>query len=368
VTDDRNLEQVRKDIDAIDLEIQALINRRARCAQRVADIKLAEIAAGAAEGEVVYYRPEREAQILNRIIERNEGPLDGPAVAHIFREIMSACLALEKPLQVAFLGPEGTFTQAAALKHFGHAAICVPQATIDSVFAQVESGDCNYGVVPVENSTEGMVSHTLDSFLDSPLKIAGEVELRIVHHLLAADHTEAQAVTRICAHQQALAQCRTWLDRHWPHAERQAVSSNGEAARMAAATPGVAAVAGDIAAELYGLHKLAEHIEDHPDNTTRFLVIGREEVPPSGRDKTSIIVSSRNKPGALFALLDPFRRAGVSLTRIDTRPSRTEKWAYVFFIEFEGHLQDENIAAIVAELEEQSILLKPLGSYPRAVL
>jgi chorismate mutase/prephenate dehydratase len=368
VTDDRNLEQVRKDIDAIDLEIQALINRRARCAQRVAAIKLAEIAAGAGQGEVVYYRPEREAQILNRIIERNEGPLDGPAVAHIFREIMSACLALEKPLQVAFLGPEGTFTQAAALKHFGHAAICVPQATIDSVFAQVESGDCNYGVVPVENSTEGMVSHTLDSFLDSPLKIAGEVELRIVHHLLAADHTTAQSVTRICAHQQALAQCRTWLDRHWPNVERQAVSSNGEAARMAAATPGVAAVAGDIAAELYGLHKLAEHIEDHPDNTTRFLVIGREEVPPSGRDKTSIIVSSRNKPGALFALLDPFRRAGVSLTRIDTRPSRTEKWAYVFFIEFEGHLQDAKIAGIVAELEEQSILLKPLGSYPRAVL
>ena len=368
MTDDRNLEQVRADIDAIDLEIQALINRRAKCAQRVADIKLAEIAAGVGQGEVVYYRPEREAQVLSRIIERNDGPLDGPAVAHIFREIMSACLALEKPLQVAFLGPEGTFTQAAALKHFGHAALCVPQATIDTVFAQVESGDCNYGVVPVENSTEGMVSHTLDSFLDSPLKIAGEVELRIVHHLLAAEHTTAEAVTRICAHQQALAQCRAWLDRHWPTVERQAVSSNGEAARMAAATPGVAAIAGDIAAELYGLHKLAEHIEDHPDNTTRFLVVGREEVPPSGRDKTSLIVASRNKPGALFALLDPFRRAGVNLTRIDTRPSRTEKWAYVFFIEFEGHLQDEKVAGIVGELEEQSILLKPLGSYPRAVL
>ena len=371
-TDQRSLEQVRADIDAIDREIQALLSRRARCAQRVADIKLAEVqaalAAGEAEAEVVYYRPEREAQVLQRIIDRNEGPLQGETVAHIFREVMSACLALEKPLQVAYLGPEGTFTQAAAIKHFGHAALCVPQATIASVFAQVESGECNYGVVPVENSTEGMVSHTLDNFMDSPLKISGEVELGIAHHLLVSEHTNEGNITRICAHQQALAQCRNWLDQHWPDVEREAVSSNGEAARLALASPGVAAIAGDMAADLYGLEKLAEHIEDYADNTTRFLVIGREEVPPSGRDKTSIIVSSRNKPGALFMLLDPFRKAGVSLTRIDTRPSRTEKWAYVFFIEFEGHLQDEAVMGIVSELEEQSILLKPLGSYPRAVL
>jgi chorismate mutase / prephenate dehydratase len=372
MTDTRDLDQVRADIDAIDQEIQALISRRAGCAQRVAAIKLAEMLAarerGEADTEVIYYRPEREAQVLQRIIERNQGPLAGDTVAHIFREIMSACLALERPLQVAYLGPEGTFTQAASLKHFGHAAICVPQPTIDTVFAQVESGECNYGVVPVENSTEGMVSHTLDSFMDSSLKISGEVELRIGHHLLVAAATAGQPIERICAHQQALAQCRNWLDRHWPGVERVAVSSNGEAARMAAETPGVAAVAGDMAAELYQLEVLAEHIEDYPDNTTRFLIIGREEVPPSGRDKTSIIVSSRNKPGALFTLLEPFRRGGVSLTRIDTRPSRTEKWAYVFFIEFEGHLQDDKIAAIVAQLEEQSILLKPLGSYPRAVL
>ncbi len=370
--DTRDLEQVRADIDAIDQEIQALINRRAECAQRVADIKLEAMQAarerGEPEAEVVYYRPEREAQILQRIIDRNPGPLEGTTVAHIFREVMSACLALERPLQVAYLGPEGTFTQAATIKHFGHAAVPVSQNTIDGVFAQVESGECNYGVVPVENSTEGMVSHTLDNFMDSPLKISGEVEMPIVHHLLVAPGTGPEGIQRICAHQQALAQCRNWLDLHWPNVERDAVSSNGEAARLAATTPGVAAVAGDMAAELYALERLAEHIEDYPDNTTRFLVVGREEVPPSGRDKTSIIVSSRNKPGALFSLLDPFRRAGVSLTRIDTRPSRTEKWAYVFFIEFEGHLQDDNIRAIVAELEEQSILLKPLGSYPRAVL
>jgi chorismate mutase/prephenate dehydratase len=371
MADNRDLEQVRADIDAIDQDIQALISRRARCAQRVAEIKLEEVRAADARGEraeVVYYRPEREAQVLQRIIDRDRGPLAGSSVAHIFREIMSACLALERPLQVAYLGPEGTFTQAAAVKHFGHAAICASQATIDGVFAQVESGECNYGVVPVENSTEGMVSHTLDSFLDSPLKISGEVELRISHHLLVAEETRPEGIRRICAHQQALAQCRNWLDKHWPHVEREAVSSNGEAARRAAREPGVAAIAGELAAEQYGLVKLAEQIEDLADNTTRFLVIGREEVPPSGRDKTSIIVSSRNRPGALFDLLEPFRRQGVSLTRIDTRPSRTEKWAYVFFIEFEGHLQDDDITAIIAELEEQSILLKPLGSYPQAVL
>ncbi len=372
MSDNRTLDEVRADIDAIDQEIQALISRRAQCAQRVADIKLQQMQAaqarGEAETEVVYYRPEREAQVLRRIMDRNGGPLAGETVAHIFREIMSACLALEKPLQVAYLGPEGTFTQAAAIKHFGHAAIPVSQNTIDNVFAQVESGECNYGVVPVENSTEGMVSHTLDNFMDSPLKISGEVEMAIVHHLLVKPGTDSSDIRKICAHQQALAQCRNWLDLHWPNTEREAVSSNGEAARMAASEPGVAAVAGDMAAEVYGLEKLAEHIEDYADNTTRFLVVGRDEVPPSGRDKTSIIVSSRNKPGALFTLLDPFRRSGVSLTRIDTRPSRTEKWAYVFFIEFEGHLQDDNIRAIVTELEEQSILLKPLGSYPRAVL
>lgn len=370
--DNRSLDEVRKDIDSIDREIQELISRRARCAQRVADIKLDEVQAareaGETEAEVVYYRPEREAQVLHRIIDRNEGPLAGETVAHVFREIMSACLALEKPLQVAYLGPEGTFTQAAAIKHFGHAAVCSSQVTIDSVFSQVESGECNYGVVPVENSTEGMVSHTLDNFIDSGLKISGEVEMAITHHLLAAAGTQRKDVKRILAHEQALAQCRNWLDQHWPGVPREAVSSNGEAARLAASTPGAAAIAGDMAAELYGLEKLAQHIEDYADNTTRFLIIGREEVPPSGHDKTSIIVSSRNKPGALYLLLDPFRKAGVSLTRIDTRPSRTEKWAYVFFIEFEGHLQDANVAAIVSELEEQSILFKPLGSYPRAVM
>ena len=264
MADNRDLEQIRADIDAIDKEIQSLLNRRAGCAQRVAEIKLAETQAarerGEPDAEVVYYRPEREAQVLRRIMGRNEGPLPSGTVAHIFREVMSACLALERPLQVAYLGPEGTFTQAAAIKHFGHAAVCVPHNTIDSVFSQVESGECNYGVVPLENSTEGMVSHTLDNFIDSPLKISGEVEMAISHHLLVSAGTAEADVTRICAHQQALAQCRNWLDRHMPNVEREAVSSNGEAARMAAGTPGVAAVAGDMAAEQYDLEKLAEQV------------------------------------------------------------------------------------------------------------
>ncbi|MEM6581539.1 MAG: prephenate dehydratase [Pseudomonadota bacterium] len=370
--DTRNLEQVRADIDDIDKQIQALITRRAECAQRVAAIKLEEVGASGvsteANAEVVYYRPEREAQVLRRIIERDLGPLPGESVAHVFREIMSACLALERPLQVAYLGPEGTFTQQAANKHFGHAAVCVPQTTIDNVFARVESAECNYGVVPVENSTEGMVSHTLDNFMDSPLKISGEVEVRISHQLLVGPDTKDAEINRICAHQQALAQCRNWLDRHYPGVTREAISSNGEAARLAASTPGLAAVASEMAADLYKLRSVARNIEDYADNTTRFLVIGREEVAASGADKTSIIVASRNKPGALYSLLDPFRKRDVSLTRIDTRPSKTEKWAYVFFIEFEGHLQEQKIGEILRELEEQSILLKPLGSYPRAVL
>lgn len=366
------LNQVREEIDSIDREIQELINRRASCAQRVAQIKMNEVEAsrttGGTDSQVQYYRPEREAQVLRKIMQRNQGPLEARNMAHIFREIMSACLALERPMQVAYLGPEGTFTQAAAIKHFGHAVVCLPQTSIDTVFSQVESGQCHYGVVPVENSTEGMVSHTLDNFMDSPLKICGEVEMQIHHHLLIGPDTEGSGITKICAHQQALAQCRNWLDKYWPNVERVAVSSNGEAARIALEQPGVAAVAGDMALEQYQLEKIAEHIEDYADNSTRFLIIGREEIDPSGSDKTSVVVSSRNRPGALYALLEPFHEAGISLTRIDTRPSRTETWAYVFFIEFEGHVWDEKIGRILENLENQSILFKPLGSYPKAVL
>ena len=371
MADNPELIALRNQIDEVDQQIHRLLNKRAECAKQVADVKLKEFEEQNGQvdlSQVKFYRPEREAQVLQKVMDRNEGPLADKTVAHLFREIMSACLALEKPMEVAFLGPEGTFTHAAALKHFGHAVVSLPQTTIADVFSQVESGQCLYGVVPVENSTEGMVNHTLDNFVDSSLKICGEVELRIHHHLLVSEQTPAEKVTRICAHQQALAQCRQWLDVNWPDVERVAVSSNGEAAKMAVETPGVAAIAGELAADKYELMKLAENIEDLSNNATRFLVIGRETIPPSGSDKTSIVISTHNKPGALFNLLDHFRRADVSLTRLDTRPSRTQNWAYVFFIEFEGHEKDEKIGTVLRGLEEESILLKPLGSYPKAVL
>lgn len=373
-TEDRQpgeLELLRVEIDDIDQQLQTLINRRAACAQRVAETKLREYVdenGGGDLSKVMFYRPEREAQVLKKVMERNQGPLADKSIAHLFREIMSACLALEKPMEVAYLGPEGTFTQAAAIKHFGHAVVSLPQQSIGSVFSQVESGQCNYGIVPVENSTEGMVSHTLDNFIDSPLKICGEVELRIQLHLLANAEASSGSIKTICAHQHALAQARNWLDNNWPGVERVAVSSNAEAARMAAEDSSVAAVAGNIAAEQYSLMKLAESIEDLANNTTRFLIIGREEVAPSGHDKTSLVVSTHNKPGSLFKLLESFNREGVGLTRIDTRPSRTQTWAYLFFIEFEGHQDDDVIKRILADLEEHSMMLKVLGSYPKAAL
>lgn len=367
----KSLEQLRTEIDALDRKIHELINQRASCAQQVAETKLREFEAqnGSADlSGVKFYRPEREAQVLRNVIERNQGPLAGETVAHIFREIMSACLALEKPMEVAYLGPEGTFTQAAAIKHFGHAVVSLPQATIDNVFAQVESGQCHYGIVPVENSTEGMVTHTLDNFRHSPLKICGEVELRIQLHLLTNAQADAKSIKKICAHQQALAQAKNWLDTNWAGVEREAVASNALAAKMAQADASVAAIAGDMAAEQYGLMKLATYIEDLSNNTTRFLVIGTESVGPSGNDKTSLIVEAKNKPGALFALLQPFNANDISLTRIDTRPSLTDTWSYAFFIEFEGHQEDAVIKQVLAELEEHSRVLKVLGSYPRAVL
>lgn len=362
-----DLEKLRDEIDGIDRQIQQLLNQRATCAQKVADVKLKEVE-GLGGAAPVFYRPEREAQVLRKVMERNEGPLDGKMVAHIFREIMSACLALEQPMEIAYLGPPGTFTQAAALKHFGHSVITTPVANISEVFEAVERKSCHYGVVPVENSTEGMVTHTLDNFINSPLKICGELELQITLHLLVKDGVVGSDIKKICAHQQALAQSRHWLQQHYPEVDIQAVSSNGEAAKMAAEDSSIAAVAGDLAAETYGLSRLAPSIQDYADNTTRFLVIAHDEVPASGRDKTAMVVSTRNIPGALFKLLAPLEEEGISLTRIETRPSRTENWAYVFFMEFEGHHQDPAVKRVTDTIAEQSFFVKVLGSYPAAVI
>jgi len=362
--EEKKLGVLREQIDTLDQQIQSLINQRAACAQQVAEVKTQ-----ASDGkEVLYYRPEREAQVLRKVMERNQGPLPDEDMGRLFREIMSCCLALEKPVKVAFLGPEGTYTHAAALKHFGHFVAAQPMAAIDEVFREVASGQASYGVVPVENSTEGVVNHTLDSFVDSPLYISGEVQLRIHHHFLASTALPLKNIKRVYAHQQSLAQCRQWLDAHCPQIERVAVSSNGEAARLAEQEGGVAAIAGDMAAELYGLTKLSQNIEDRPDNTTRFLVIGADVVPASGADKTSLLVSVKNKSGALYQVLEPFHRHDVSLTRLETRPSTSGTWAYVFYIDFEGHIDDERVNAVIGEISPDAVEIKHLGSYPVGVL
>ena len=301
-------------------------------------------------------------------MEANTGPIDNEDMARLFRQIMSACLALKQPIKVAFLGPEGTFTQEAALKHFGDGAISVPKAAIDEVFREVLAGACNYGVVPVENSTEGVISHTLDSFMDSSIKICGEVELRIHHHFMVGGNTNNDNITRVYSHAQSLAQCRQWLNSNYPNIERVAVSSNAEAAKRVQGEWNSAAIAGDMSCELYQLEKLWEKIEDRPDNSTRFLIIGRESVPPSGDDRTSVVVSVRNKPGALHDLLEPFRRHNVDMTRLESRPSRSSKWSYVFFIDFVGHIEDQAVTKVLDELSADVADLKVLGSYPRAVL
>ncbi|UTA49520.1 prephenate dehydratase [Simiduia sp. 21SJ11W-1] len=354
---------LRDRIDAIDEQIGQLISERALCAQAVAEVKKA-----AGDQQVIYYRPEREAQVLRRAMERNKGPLGDEEVARLFREIMSACLALEEPIKVAFLGPEGTFTQQAALKHFGNSAVTRPMSAIDQVFREVEAGAVNYGVVPVENSTEGVVTHTLDNFIGSNLKICGEVELRIHHHLMVSDVTHTDSITRIYSHSQSLAQCRKWLDAHYPKAERIAVNSNAEAAKRIKGEWNAAAIAGEMAAELYGLQVLAEKIEDEPDNSTRFLIIGTDQVPPSGEDKTSIVVAVKNSPGALHDLLEPFQRHKVDLTRVETRPSRSGAWTYVFFIDFKGHVNEQPVQSALGEVSERVSDLKILGSYPKGVL
>lgn len=356
----KELEQLRQQIDTVDGELLALISRRAALARAVAEVK-------GAPGAVGYYRPEREAQVLRRIIERNPGPLADEEIARLFRELMSACLALEQPLAIAYLGPEGTYTQAAALKHFGHSVTTQPYVSIAEVFREVEAGECHYGVVPVENSIEGVIHHTLDSFMQSPLKICGEVELRIRHNLLSKC-ADLQAIERVYAHQQALGQCRHWLDRNLLKAERIAVSSNAEAARMAAAEPASAAIAGEAAAELYDLAALATGIEDDPTNTTRFLVIGHQSAGVSGDDKTTLLFSTSNKPGSLYQVLGAFAEGGVSMSRIESRPSRRGMWDYLFFVDLEGHIEDAKVAEALRRLGERAAMVKLLGSYPRAVL
>jgi chorismate mutase / prephenate dehydratase len=360
------LERIRVRIDDIDAQLHALINQRAELAKQVG------ISKHAAGHTVDFYRPEREAQVLRMALERNRkqrGPLADEEVVRLFREIMSACLAQQEPLKVAFLGPEGTFTQQAVLKHFGHSVRALPLTSIEEVFREVESGTADFGVVPIENSSEGTVNNTLDMFLTSPLGICSEVELRIHQNLMGRMAALAD-VERICAHPQALAQCRGWLAENLAGVERVPVASNAEGARRARDEEGTAAIAGSAAAELYGLNMLVPEIEDHADNTTRFLVIGAKAAAPSGADRTTLLVSAAHTdaPGALFRLLEPFARHRISMTRIESRPSRRRKWDYVFFIDVEGHAASEPLATALAEIKGQASLCRVLGSYPKAVL
>lgn len=351
---------VREQIDAIDAQMLALLNQRARCAQHVGEIK-------AKYGDAGYiYRPEREAQVLRRIQDLNAGPLPNENVTFFFREVMSACLSLETPLGIAFLGPLGTFSESAAVKHFGHAARLAPQGTIDDVFREVEAGHAHYGVAPVENSTEGAVGRTLDLLLGSSLKICGEVVLRIHQHLMTRE-TELGRITKVYSHAQSLAQCHEWLNRSLPGVPRISVGSNAEAARLASLEPGAAAIAGEAASARYDLPRLAENIEDEPNNTTRFLVLGRHDAGRTGADKTSLIMSAANRPGAVHELLAPLAEAGVSMNRLESRPARAALWEYVFYVDIEGHRDDPAVKIALDALASRAAYLKVLGSYPQAV-
>ena len=356
-----SLSDLREQIDAVDRQLLELISNRAKLAQLVAQVK-------AESGEAsAYYRPDREASVLKRVLEHNQGPLSDEEMARLIREVMSACLALEQKLQVAFLGPSGTFTEEAAYKHFGQSIQTLATNNIDDVFREVESDNANYGVVPIENSTQGIVNSTLDMFLESTLSIVGEVELRVHQHLLSNVGKLAD-IQVLYSHQQSLAQCKKWLETNLPGVKRVPVSSNADAAKRAANEKGAAAIASETAATVYNLKIQNKKIEDSPDNTTRFLIIGKQEVESTGDDKTTLLISARNKPGALYSLLQPLAKNNVSMTRIESRPSHCVNWEYVFFLDLEGHIKTDTIKNCVAELKAEADLLKVLGSYPRAVL
>src|SRR5687767_1211918 len=351
-----DIEKLRREIDALDDELVALVQRRAGLAQKIGSLKHGAPA----------YRPEREAEILKRIASKT-GLLPSDRMIAVFREIISACRGLEEAIRVSYLGPEGTFSEQAVRKHFGRAVDALPAASVDEAFRRCESGAAQFTVVPVENSTEGAVGRTLDLLLATPLKICGEIELRVQQNLLSKAKSAGE-VRRVYSHAQSLAQCNGWLSQNLPGIERIPVTSNAEAARRAAEEAGAAAIAGEAAAERYQLGVLARSIEDDPNNTTRFLVLGKLEPGPTGRDRTSLVMSAENKPGAVHALLTPLAEHGVSMSRIESRPSRAKSsmWEYVFFIDLEGHQKDAAVARALAALHDKAPLLKILGSYPAA--
>jgi chorismate mutase/prephenate dehydratase len=354
VTD--QLKQLRDRIDAIDDELLRLVNQRAQVAREIGEVK----------GDGPVYRPEREAQVVRRLQSQNPGPLSPNAVAHLFTEVISACRAIEESLSVAFLGPRGTFSEEAAVKHFGGQVRGIPSASIDEVFRQVEAQQVGFGVVPVENSTDGAVGRTLDLLLATPAHICGEVLLP-VHQCLMSKAPKIEGLQKIYAHAQSLAQCHEWLNQHLPRSVRVPVVSNAEGARLAAEEAGAGSIGSQAAAGLYELNVLAANIEDQPNNTTRFVVIANQQAAPSGRDKTSLVMSVTNRPGAMHDLLAPLAEHGVDMTRFESRPSRTGMWEYVFFVDIKGHQHEQHVARALERLREQAAFLKILGSYPAAL-
>jgi len=355
--DDQRLAPLRAQIDAIDQELLELISKRPKAAQEVGHIKN--------ESSAPIFRPERENQVIQNVLQKNPGPLLADGLASIWREIMSACRALESKQTIAYLGPTGTFSEQAAHQFFGQSISGLPCVSLDEVFKAVEKGAATFGVVPVENSSEGAVSRTLDLLLESPLQISGEVVLPIRHHLLTK-HGNLDGVKTVCAHAQALAQCQQWLSVHAPQLQRQAVSSNAEAARMASKDSSIAAIAGEPAQLAYGLQIVSAQIQDDPNNRTRFVVIGQYACQPCGQDQTSLVLSVANQPGAVHHLLGPLAKHGVSMTRFESRPARKGSWEYHFYIDIEGHTSDAKVATAIAELKTIAAFYKNLGSYPRA--
>ncbi|MEH6444596.1 MAG: chorismate mutase [Oceanospirillaceae bacterium] len=367
---EQELLKLRIQIDAIDQQIHQLINQRASCAQQVAVVK--EKFQGI--DDAVFYRPEREAQVLRKVMERNEGPLEDKAVARLFREVMSVCLAHEKPLEIAYLGPAGAFAQLASHKHFGNSAMTIAVNSLDQVFKEVESGAVNYGVVPIDNSTQGVANQTLDLFKRYSLNICGEVDLDVQLHLYASDASQLNNlalpdVKKVYALSETLNQCSKWLDKHCPSAARVALSTLEQAQQVAESEHSSAVIASDGATSLQ-LRILAQNISSSNEHKARFLIVGRQHITPSGVDKTSILIATKDQPGALYSLLAPFREHEISLTRIDTYTGESVLGAdcSVFYIEFEGHQSEPKILSILQQLTTNCSEIKILGSYPRAVL
>lgn len=349
------LKPLREQIDAIDAQILDLLSRRGRLAQEVGHVK--------AETDAPVFRPEREAQVLRGVAERNGGPLNSHDLQTIFREVVSACRALEKRVTVAYLGPAGTFSEQAVYQQFGRAVEGLPCASIDEVFRATEAGTADFGVVPVENSSEGAVNRTLDLMLATTTIISGEVSIP-VHHSLMSKSGGMDGVKLICAHSQALAQCQVWLNLHYPNIERRAVASNAEAALQASRDPAIAAIASEMAGEQYGLGVVQAHIQDDPHNRTRFVVIGQHATTASGKDRTSLVLAVPNKAGAVYNLLAPLAKHGVSMSRFESRPARTGAWEYYFYVDVEGHRLDAAVASALGELQDNAAFFKLLGSYP----